>query len=734
MVGESWLARLVAPLGRSVLARRGRLQRVGGVRLARFVGARHRPDRIVESATRLARGRRFDSRSPAVAQQWASVPRPPGMTEFAAEWIFGDGPPQGIPFAGGLGLAGVEDATGPPSFLEQAEEPEHRSDAAEPPASSVKHSPIEEFTPAFRLSRKPTAPALSGPESSAEAVAPPAAGAEPMIDEPGPTRAEEAEAPPLPFGPGPREEEKPEPSTAARVGHGAGAPRVALSRSPERQSRPDRPVVAIRSLPAAALQPAPVAVPPVESRREASGGLVRRLARAVSRRPNERELPPAGTILSPPPQVDLVKPASERPTVGARQAMTAEARKAHQEATPPEAALPSELIALEPDVRQGRRRDLPRAELPDLAVLEPEGGEPAPAGAAVDVANDAPGSSAALLLPAIAQLERESEPELPDDSASSEAPASPSAPPAQPRTRPRVRRAAEGDGESGPRDVPPEQAGDPASTTSSGTGRTEIFRQAARAPANVTVRPSSGPEAASPPDRRSGPVRPLLRTVARQLRRERGAATVEYEAPTPLDAAPAKWRDATSRPSPSVLDASPPENPPAPQWASRTTGPAHDGAATTVPRSLARAGRPPVQLARVVREPARPRSDSQLRSTAGRHLAEVAGTTFARSSDGLETVDFVWPPWEESGAAPASVASLSRLAAESSPEPAASEAPAAAPSAAPTAAPALPSGAPAPAAHGGSDIEDIYEQVVQRLRRELLVERERMGDLLGDLP
>jgi hypothetical protein len=31
-------------------------------------------------------------------------------------------------------------------------------------------------------------------------------------------------------------------------------------------------------------------------------------------------------------------------------------------------------------------------------------------------------------------------------------------------------------------------------------------------------------------------------------------------------------------------------------------------------------------------------------------------------------------------------------------------------------------------------MDDVYEQVVDRLRRDLLVERERMGDLLGDLP
>jgi hypothetical protein len=35
---------------------------------------------------------------------------------------------------------------------------------------------------------------------------------------------------------------------------------------------------------------------------------------------------------------------------------------------------------------------------------------------------------------------------------------------------------------------------------------------------------------------------------------------------------------------------------------------------------------------------------------------------------------------------------------------------------------------------GGGDIDEIYDQVIEKLRRELLADRERMGDLLGDLP
>lgn len=40
----------------------------------------------------------------------------------------------------------------------------------------------------------------------------------------------------------------------------------------------------------------------------------------------------------------------------------------------------------------------------------------------------------------------------------------------------------------------------------------------------------------------------------------------------------------------------------------------------------------------------------------------------------------------------------------------------------------------APGQGGGGSIDEIYDQVVERLRRDLLADRERMGDLLGDLP
>jgi hypothetical protein len=58
------------------------------------------------------------------------------------------------------------------------------------------------------------------------------------------------------------------------------------------------------------------------------------------------------------------------------------------------------------------------------------------------------------------------------------------------------------------------------------------------------------------------------------------------------------------------------------------------------------------------------------------------------------------------------------------------------PAPAPAATPA-PAAPPAPSGGGGGgggDIDEIYDQVIERLRRDLLADRERMGDVLGDLP
>jgi hypothetical protein len=112
-------------------------------------------------------------------------------------------------------------------------------------------------------------------------------------------------------------------------------------------------------------------------------------------------------------------------------------------------------------------------------------------------------------------------------------------------------------------------------------------------------------------------------------------------------------------------------------------------------------------------------------------LAAAPGAMIAREAD-RDSVTFAAPP-SQSPAAPLT--------------PTIAEVPAAAPvaSALGVAATAAPPPAPAglePAAAGpppappraGPDLEDVYDHVVERLRHDLLAERERMGDPLGDLP
>ena len=110
--------------------------------------------------------------------------------------------------------------------------------------------------------------------------------------------------------------------------------------------------------------------------------------------------------------------------------------------------------------------------------------------------------------------------------------------------------------------------------------------------------------------------------------------------------------------------------------------------------------------------------------TSGARLAAATGGIL-RQEDG-ETETLVFPRPEGRAFAPAFA-----LMREPDPAPADGQAPSAAAQAA-----TPPSPAPAPPAQGGGggDIEEIYDQVIERLRRELLADRERMGDVLGDLP
>ena len=113
--------------------------------------------------------------------------------------------------------------------------------------------------------------------------------------------------------------------------------------------------------------------------------------------------------------------------------------------------------------------------------------------------------------------------------------------------------------------------------------------------------------------------------------------------------------------------------------------------------------------------------------SSGARLARALGLPLETQPDGSVSVTL-----DAAAALVAGSAGVPMLArapeggdAESAPSPAPAPAPASGPAPAAAAAPA---GAPAPS------LEDTYDYVVERLRRDLLNERERMGDLIGRLP
>ena len=91
------------------------------------------------------------------------------------------------------------------------------------------------------------------------------------------------------------------------------------------------------------------------------------------------------------------------------------------------------------------------------------------------------------------------------------------------------------------------------------------------------------------------------------------------------------------------------------------------------------------------------------------------------TADGFETVSF---PWAGEPSTPAPTEYLMRAPDDMPAEAAAPPGQASAP----------PPPVPAQASQAAPDLDEVYEHVVLRLRRELLADRERMGDLVGDLP
>ena len=167
------LAGIVASLGRKVLARRAVSARTGGRGLAKAVIERRRPS-YLEAATRLARGRSLARETvPAAAE--LELTRPPGLSDFAARWLFGDGLPEGTPFSDAVAqaaLARTSDDAGLPPLLDEGNEEARvaaQPDAARrlPPAARGR---VEEVS-SFKLSRMPRSDRpseLVPPDSEAE--------------------------------------------------------------------------------------------------------------------------------------------------------------------------------------------------------------------------------------------------------------------------------------------------------------------------------------------------------------------------------------------------------------------------------------------------------------------------------------------------------------------------------------------------------------------------------------
>jgi hypothetical protein len=204
------------------------------MRLARVVALRHRPP-LLEAATRLARAHR---REPEVVRpRPRSAPvRDPHLSDFAMEWMFGDGD------LTGFAVEGLPEAEGPPSFLPPPPEPAAEATRREP------GRPFEEFGP-FRLSRVPAPPPAEAPAAPPEDGDGPRAEEEPAVSEPTPPPEEpDLSAPPEEPAPMPAGQEEARVQRAPSTPPAAPQP-LSIRRVERPRARPARPVVARRPHP-----------------------------------------------------------------------------------------------------------------------------------------------------------------------------------------------------------------------------------------------------------------------------------------------------------------------------------------------------------------------------------------------------------------------------------------------------------------------------------------------------
>jgi len=163
------------------------------------------------------------------------------------------------------------------------------------------------------------------------------------------------------------------------------------------------------------------------------------------------------------------------------------------------------------------------------------------------------------------------------------------------------------------------------------------------------------------------------------------------------------------------------------------SAPGAGGGGPTAARRIARmpVDRPlPVPIENVRAQPAAPPPVAPAAGSSGLTLAAAGGTITRRTADEL-TIELPQPV--ERPLAPPPRRTISRDdTAEAAESPAADHAPAASSNGAgPQAHPAH----GATGAHGaGVDLDEITEHVIEEIKRQALFERERRGDLFGDLP
>jgi hypothetical protein len=617
-----------------------------------------------------------------------AMPRLPGMSDFAAQWLFGDGEAGGTPFVGGAAVP-AEKAGQPPPFLASRPSPQAAQAPREQSAEVVPRGRVIEGPPGEPVEARPQEPVERGASARVHGMP-----HEPL-----------------------------EGASSERVD---GRPQASVGpRSSERvDGRPREAIVDGRSF---------------------------RLSRVPS--PRRQPLPPA-----PANQPSARTRASPTPS-------TAETKRAGTDPTaafadgPPARRVPDHSPTPASADSQRSERSASGTEPPRPATLSP---------VPIRLRRAAvKGTATGHVMPTVRLVERLPEivPVLEPEPASIA-----SSPPAGPQARRSIlRRLADRLRQSGVRPVE----------------------------AAPLQRPAPDRESPAPRDRARGHLGRHGRAQPLPLDRldDRGAVTAEDGTETPPEhveqTAHLVTSAQTSRPVPAAeagsgqnalpdagtVPTTPPETDKGPIVArdiGRTTiaTPDTDTAevASTAPASAAGDQRSTVRMAArpllrlrasrpdlVARRPSDNRvapspgldlrgpSDNRVAPTAGERLAQATGATVSRSAGGeLETIDFAALATQAGSSPPVTAATVSL--AESSGAETVDRAPAEPmPRSSLSAGPELGAADQSKATHqpgtlAGShavaspEMDELYEHVVERLRRELLFERERMGDLLGDLP